>query len=250
MATAWMSELLSAGSLIKCFHGSKGLQPQLDPNLDALTALSLLKKWSVLNRAKFVGLNHLASRHGVSGLGASNSVGAPFCALVRNPILATDSQYQERAKAGTPFFNEPLINQQLQSMPMIREIIDPTDTSNFIFFRCALSVIIHLAEVEIHGCQTFKFENYTTDYSQIKELIRFISNGAMTDDLNIAAAFETLGKKNTHRKKNIGFDNTWENSWTDTQRQIYFRLQKHLLAECPPRFQHYPDAESLIQASE
>jgi hypothetical protein len=250
MATKWMSEVLSASSSVKCFHGSTGLQPTYDANLDPLVALSLAKKWGDAHNIKFVGMNHLSNTHGLGGVSACKTAGARFCALVRNPIVTTDSQYQERTKEES--LTEEKIassNQLIRHFPTIREIVDPTDVYNVIFSRCAITVLMHLSAVEVHGCEMFKFENYTTDYSQIQKLISFITNGVMSDDHENAVTFETLGKTNTHRKKTIGFEETWKNSWSNTQRQIYIRLWKHLQGEHSRRIINYPNVENLIQTS-
>ncbi len=249
MATQWLSQLLSAGSKIKCFHGLVGLQPQHDANRDSLSALSLAKQWGDANSVEYVGMNHLSGNHGVQGLGACNSLGAQFCALVRDPIVVTDSQNQEKLKLGnTTATKQEETFQKIRSIPEIAAIVNLNERSDIVFFQCAESAIGHLLEIEVSNIETFKFEDYTVAYSEIRRLISFITNGQITDDDNIATAFETLGKKNTHRKRSIGVEDTWKSQWSAKQRQIFIRLWRYILGDYPKGTVNYPVAESLIQA--
>lgn len=248
MATKWMSQILSASRRIRCFHGSAGLQDKLDPNLEPITALSLLKKWGETNRKEFVGLNHLSMNHGAKGLSACMSIDVPFCAMVRHPIVTNDSQFQERNATESlhPLKRERYVR-MIGQIPEIKAIVDISKREDIIFFRCAESVIFHLLGIEVNGCETFKFENYTKDYSEIQRLLGFITREQMQEDHNIAIAFETLGKTNVHRKQSLGVEETWHEVWSPKQRQIFALLWRHILAEHSRVVVNYPDVEELFQ---
>lgn len=249
MATSWLSKVLSAGPSIRCFHGSIGLQDTFDDKLEVISALKLLDRWSVGQTVSHAGIVHLSTRHGVSALGICKTHDVPFCALVRNPVLATDSQFQERLNGDQ--LSASKVNsfrKQFAMIPSLNEHLNAMDIADLIFFRCAQSVIIHLVELEIHGCATFKFEEYTVNYNVIRQLLHHITAGKIEDDEHVEAAFHQLGKVNTHRKKNISAEDTWLEGWSGKQRQGFKVIWKHYSKIAHRPVQFYPDLYQLVES--
>lgn len=247
MATQWMSLLLSASPLIKCFHGSVGLQKLHDSNLDIRSALLLLGQWVTENRERYVGLTHLSMNHGAVALKTCESLGVPFCALVRNPILATDSQYQERVKSEKiPDIKLARYILMIKSINGLERHIDTANRSEVLFFRCADSVISHVIDIEANDCQAFKFEEYTKSYSTVQKIIQTITKGSIADDHNVNIAFSSLGKKNSHRVKKAGPDETLTKFWSTKQRNVFVALWQHYLSIYQRKIILYPEIDELL----
>lgn len=250
MATHWLSEVLSASSSIKCFHGSYGIQKRYDPNLDVVSALQLMLDWGKANGIPIVGMNHLSMNHGSRGYHPCLNNGVSFCALVRNPILAADSQFQQRVKS------EHLSDIKMQRYKAMIQLIDGmdglVDTSSraeLIFFRCVESVIGHLSDIEANDFDFFKFEDYTVNYSEFCRLTRVITNNSVQDDHNINIAFSSRGKTNTHRTVKAGPRTTWTNYWSARQRIIFSRIWEFYAGQSLRQRNIYPEVNELLANS-
>ncbi len=247
MATQWISKVLSSSHRIQCFHGSVGLTPVYDKTLSANSALKLIGEYAKKGEIDYAGCVHLSAQHGVSGLDACVESGAAFCAFVRNPVLAVDSQFQERSKSFQfSSTREQTYSSMLRSVPGLEKIVDASDQSNLVFFGCVVSAIGHYLEIEANRHKYFKFEDYTVDYQEVSKILQFITKGELSDDHNINTAFYSHSKTNTHRTKNIGVDETWEKKWSQTQKAIFREVWRFILGSFDRPQKIYPELDSLL----
>ncbi len=247
MATAWISKLLSSSPRIKCFHGSVGLTPTYDSSLALEPALELMAEYAKRERIDYAGCVHLSAQHGISGLDACRKKDATFCAFVRNPVLAVDSQFQERSRSfQLTSTREQVYSSMLTSVPDLDKIVDPADKSSLIFLWCAGSAIGHYLQIEATRYKYFKFEDYTADYQEVSRILQFITKGELSDDHNINAAYYSHSKTNTHRKSNIGVEETWEKQWSQTQKAIFREVWRHVLGSFDRPQKIYPELDSLL----
>lgn len=251
MATHWMSGLLSSHPKLKCFHGSYGLTKTFTPRLDLDSTLKLVNTWALKNNVQYAGCVHLSRQHGVAALKECVSRDIPFCALVRNPILTVDSQFQERCRS-SEFLSDIKVREykgKVNSIPDMPRFVDVTSPEELLFFGCAEFVLRHLLEIEINNCKYFRFEDYTSDYSEILSILQFITNGKISDDYNVNIAFHSNQKTNRHRAKNADFKETWSTLWSEKQRTIFTKIWNHLLGDYQRLTPAYGEVEELIESA-
>jgi hypothetical protein len=249
MATHWLSKLLSSSTQIMCFHGAKELQDKYNANMPVLDALVLLERWSISTKTAYTGITHLSNIHGVAALPTCLRADIPFCALVRNPILCTDSQFQERK------ISERKVAAKIERYETMWAIVSGTqpmprspDWNELVFFRCSELAIRHLFEIEMNDCKAFMFEKYTSNYDEIRRLLNTITGGQLSDDHNINIAFHTGGQTNAHRKIILPYTETWSDLWSDIQRQIFTSVWRHLLADNERINVYYPEVNELMKS--
>jgi len=225
MATKWISEVLSASDHVQCFHGTTGLK-HLDGigNPSSSEVLRTLDWVARDNVGMHVGIVHIPSNHGVNFLEPCNSQNIPFIALVRNPILAIESQYQERLER----MQLPRYDRALAVEWQTWKSIIPFEPSRaeLIFMRCTRYGLRHLLEIEHNSVPCLRFEEYTKDIEKIWELLSIITRGEIKYDPRIEGSFQSLGAQNRHRKrnKNAGAEEYWGTLWSERQRIVFARL--------------------------
>lgn len=248
MATAWLSNLLSSSSAIKCFHGTVGLIEPFNPSVDADTALAALLTIDLPSEVKYPGIVHLSLSHGSWALETCIEHNIEFCALTRNPILAADSQFQGRLETDDSTNNvlRDRLVEIAQSVPALINVVDESSWTDILFFRCVYSVIAHLLDLEVNGHPAFKFEDYTTDYGEVVKIVQAITRGQLSDDPEIRQAFANNEKINRHRKRISTSEETWKISWSQKQREIFYQIWKFGLKDYQRKKTFYPEVDSLF----
>lgn len=207
----------------------------------------LAAQWANRNQIPFVGITHISSYHGAKALRFCTENDIAFCALIRNPILAADSQYQERVKSDV--FTKARTIQYLETwstIPGLQNIDANPNSEDLVFTRCIVAALHHLFDVTVAKCELFRFEDYTSSYDDIVKLIETITRGALTDDHNVKLAYDSLGAVNAHRRTIKDFEQTWDTLWSEKQRQMFPSIWRHMVYPQGSHEMMYPAVENLV----
>lgn len=241
MATAWLAKVLSTNqNMMKCFHGSIGVFPTYSPSRALNEVVTAIDAWGVGNSVTHCGCVHLSLSHGVSAGPYCVKNGISFCGLVRNPILAIESQYGARMSPNSPESRTVGLPDKsvawAAALPNLEFLLTGLTEDRKAFLQCAIVNLKHTRELELMHGPVFEFEKYTTDYDEMRKVVRCITREHMDNDPEIFEAFSNMGKVNTHRDKKLSAQETWEKGWSDWQRNIFAGLWQH----------YYPNNERAL----
>ena len=246
MATAWLSKILSANpNLMKCFHSSVGVFPTYQPNRTLDEVMPAINEWALKNSVTYSGCVHLSRMHGVAARPYCLEHDIHFCGLVRQPILAIESQYYEKRSLNysESFIAHPVFK-WASNIPSLEHLLTDLTEEKLVFLKCNVYNLKFSIELEFIPEPVFKFEEYTIDYEVVRKILECITRGAIDHDPIIFEAFQNVGKLNTHRKKPRSVQETWERSWSDWQRDIFSSLWRYYYGKKEPSF--YPEISTLL----